>query len=102
MHNYKEKKNTFTRDDRTKHTRRDRSLQWWDINDWTNWKNITLGSNHPEKYQLKTNHFFSYRKHNAIYFQINVQRRQTAFHAEQRALLINNIELWNSRPAQIV
>ena len=47
------------------------------------------GSNHPEKYQLKTNHFFSYRKHNAIYFQVNVQRRQTAFHAEQRALLIN-------------
>jgi len=38
--------------------------------------------NHHEKYILKTNQPFSYWKHNAIYFQVNVQRRQTAFHSE--------------------
>lgn len=43
--------------------------------------------NHHEKYILKTNQPFSYRKHDAIYFQVNVQWRQTAFHSEQQNLV---------------
>ena len=42
--------------------------------------------NRHDKYILKTNQPFSFWKHNAIYFQVNVQRRQTAFHAEQQNL----------------
>ena len=35
---------------------------------------------------IKNQSIFSYRRHNAIYFQVIVQRRQTAFHAEQQKL----------------
>ena len=42
--------------------------------------------NRHEKYILKTKQPFSYRKHNAIHFQVNVQRRQTAFHSEHQNL----------------
>ena len=42
--------------------------------------------NHREKYHLRTNQFFSYWKHNTIYFPVIVQRRQTRFYAERQNL----------------
>ena len=42
--------------------------------------------NHREKHHLRTNQFFSCGKHDTIYFRVIVQRRQTAFNAEQQDL----------------
>ena len=47
---------------------------------------MTYYQNHREKYHLTTNQFFSYRKHNTIYFRVIVRRKQLASYTEQQNL----------------
>ena len=60
------------------------------INDWIILKNITLVSKSSWEIRLRTNRFFSYPKHYAIYFWVIVQRIQVQLFTQQNLVNTEN------------